>query len=393
MKQDNILNLVSRIYDTALDPDSWPDVLMEIAESLGASGSMIFEMTETDGFQRIRTPYQSKNYDQAAVQAYLQKHNAQELIDQAAFAEISGSGPDINLVDDIQFNLPREELLNQSNVVDMMAAGLKHRSGTVLNKDSWQIDRFSLQYSAKRGPSNADEKKLAALILPHVAKALRIGRPLMGHAGIQATFSARMDKLPFGLCVISPKGFPIATNLEFDRITAETNVFKYQTSGQLIMSDGKGVESFKSLIADNDIHGKAGAFPRRQSIFLPNENEELGYFIEICPIAANSEFGKLPTNSRLITILDSQKSRQLGSATMARFFPLSKSEQAVLELIGLGHTNKEIADIRNRAEETINSQVKSLLFKTYTKNRTELVQLALSIEAPFTGNMTGFTID
>jgi len=36
--------------------------------------------------------------------------------------------------------------------------------------------------------------------------------------------------------------------------------------------------------------------------------------------------------------------------------------------------------------------VKSLLFKTYTKNRTELVQLALSLAAPFDVKMTGFDL-
>jgi len=34
-----------------------------------------------------------------------------------------------------------------------------------------------------------------------------------------------------------------------------------------------------------------------------------------------------------------------------------------------------------------------LLFKTYTKNRTELVQLALSLAAPFDMDMTGFALD
>ena len=393
MQEQNVLDLVSRIYDTALDPETWSTVLLDIAITLGASGSMIFELNETNGIQRIRTPYQSKNYDPIAVQAYLRKHNAQELIDQAAFAEISGTGEDINLFDDIQFNLSKDDLLKQSNVRDMMAAGLKHRSGTVLNKDSWQIDRFALQYSNKRGPSTSQEKKVAKVILPHVAKALRIGRPLLGNGNVQATFASRLDRLPFGLCVISPKGFPISTNLEFDRIAETTPVFKYLSTGQLIMTDGAGLESYTALMENAEIHGKTGAYPRRQSIFLPSDERDLGYFIEICPISSNSEYGRLPEKSRLITVLDSNRSRQLDSNTMAKFFPLSKSEQLVLELIGFGHTNKEIADIRNRSEETINSQVKSLLFKTYTKNRTELVQLALSIEAPFSGAMTGFMSD
>ena len=139
-------------------------------------------------------------------------------------------------------------------------------------------------------------------------------------------------------------------------------------------------------------HGQNGAYPRRQSIYVPAGLNDLGYFIEICPIKNKSEFGILPTNSRLITVLDTQNSRSIDAGLVARFFPLTESEKLVLELIGKGHINREIAEIRFRSEETINSQVKSLLFKTYTKNRTELVQLALSLAAPFDVKMTGFDL-
>lgn len=53
---------------------------------------------------------------------------------------------------------------------------------------------------------------------------------------------------------------------------------------------------------------------------------------------------------------------------------LTKSEAEIVALISQGLTNKEISSCRNRSIATINSQVKAILSKTHSRNRTELVR-------------------
>lgn len=383
METTDVLGLVSRIYDTTLDQELWPSVLRDVARATGASGAMIFELTQSHGVQKIDCPHISENYDRIAVNDYLRKHNAQEIEDQLAFARISGVSEKIELVDDTDFDIPQDALSAQYNVQDMMKFGLRHRSGTLLNKDSWQIDRFSLQYNKDRGPSTAGEKKLAATILPHVAKALRIGRPLTKNLVLSAALGRHVENLNFGICLLAPDGHPIATNVEFDRIVDQMPVFKYTKSGKLVLAAQDREDKYNSLISDSGSHGKTGAYPRRQSLFFPLTDMETGVFVEICPVFENDQFGQIPKNTRLITVMDSVTSKTIQSDVVSRFFPLSQSEAAVLELIGTGRTNREVAEIRNRSFETVNSQVKSLLLKTHTSNRTELMQLSLSLAASF----------
>ena len=383
MEQDRLLALISRIYDTTLDASLWPSVMHDLAHAAGASGAMIFKLSQHGAVKKIDCPYISENYDPVAVQDYLRKHNAQEIIDQAEFAEISGENAEINLVNDTEFVNDPDRLAAQDNVRDMLSFGLRHRAGTLLNKDSWQIDRFSLQYRADRGPASDAEKRVANLILPHVAKALRIGRPLMTRLSMGAGFGAYAQNLNFGICLLSPKGHPIATNGEFDRIVSDYGVFQYLQNGQLTLSQTHDTSKYQELLSDRNLHGQTGAYPRRQSVFFPLSADDSGLFVEVCPANHHSDFGKLPPETRLITVMDSATVKQIGADVVSRFFPLSKTEEEVLELIGAGHTNKQIAQMRNRSLETVNSQVKSLLFKTYTRNRTELVQLSLSLAAPF----------
>lgn len=378
MEADKVHVLVERIYDTVLDTHAWPDVLQDIAYATGASGTMVFELTQSATGGQIACPHLSANYDRDAVLAYLANHNDQEIIDQAHFAKVSGQDPKITLINDSAFPVTPDELRAQANVQDMLSFGLCHRSGTLLNKDTWQIDRFSLQYRKGRDAADATERAIAELLLPHVAKALRIGRPINAQHALDTAFPGS----DFGLCLLSPQGDIIAQNPEFERVLSEMAVFTKRSTGKLALwapDDGR----FQALLSDRHIHGAAGSRPRKQSLFFPTENGDGGVFVEICPANDHPKLGKMPAETRLITVLDSNTSRKLNVDVVSRFFPLSDAEKDILAMIGAGLSNREISDRRGRAINTIDSQVKALFCKTHTRNRTELVQLSLSLAAPF----------
>ena len=48
-----------------------------------------------------------------------------------------------------------------------------------------------------------------------------------------------------------------------------------------------------------------------------------------------------------------------------------------------GMTNREISDRREKSVETINTQTKSILAKTMSANRTQLIRLATNLSANF----------
>ena len=56
-------------------------------------------------------------------------------------------------------------------------------------------------------------------------------------------------------------------------------------------------------------------------------------------------------------------------------FQLTAAEVALIEPVSAGLTNGEIALLRERSVETIKVQVKSILAKTRSANRTQLVQV------------------
>ncbi|MCL1465239.1 response regulator transcription factor [Argonema galeatum] len=110
-------------------------------------------------------------------------------------------------------------------------------------------------------------------------------------------------------------------------------------------------------------------------LYLPKpfEINELGAIIR------NLLHRKIDQSDSLIRNQESTKSTTLldTTKTVLKECKLSKREQEVLDLIPHGFSNAEIGDRLHLSSRTIEKYVSSLLRKTTTSNRTELVRFAM----------------
>jgi DNA-binding CsgD family transcriptional regulator len=67
---------------------------------------------------------------------------------------------------------------------------------------------------------------------------------------------------------------------------------------------------------------------------------------------------------------------------METLFDLTDAESKVLELIVSGSSTDEIAQTRAVSPNTVRSQIKSLLEKTGSSQRADLVRLAAAVNPP-----------
>lgn len=356
--------LISKIYDAAIDPSLWSDTLFDIAKAVGANGAMVFEVVQDAEGERIISPHFSKNFDGDIIASYLKAFNGQEIIDQGHFARLSGQADGLQMISDHAFYPDDKALAELPNVKVMMQNGLFRRAVTLLNRDFWKIDRFALQFGQDHGPATTSELELMNKLLPHMAKSLRVGRPLGAEYKL-SKLNERLQTLSFGVGITDKNGFPIASNGLFDKIIEIHPIFRRLSIGQIDLRTEQNHESFYNLMKGINAHGISGAYPRQEALVFDLVAGTL--FVEICPASEHSELGFLPEGTRLITILDTSISHKIDTEIIGRFFQLSKTEGQVLDLISKGYSNAEIAEIRNRSVETIHSQSKTLFKKTNTK--------------------------
>jgi DNA-binding CsgD family transcriptional regulator/PAS domain-containing protein len=378
MNSDDV-ELISRIYDTALDPNIWPELMLRLAHKLGAVGAFIFELRLDERSPQITSRVFSSNYQPEVVSWYLKTFNGEEISDQGRFAELSQKGNEVDLISDIALRPKLSDLLAQPNTAFMMTRGLKHRAGALLNKDLVNVDRFALQFGLDHGPITGDEIKKAGLFLPHIAKVIGLSRPLEEQLIAKGIFEEVLRNIGQGVAILSPRGTILYANTEFERCLCEHQVFRKAANGVLQMVDAKCSDNDKKryhdLLTGDAAHGVFGARARREALVIDLEKSGTALFIEICPVEASERTGKLGAGCRLVTVIDTSRNVNFDGERLKSFYHLSASEAEVLQLVAQGYTNVEIGEIRKRSQDTIKTQMKTLMRKTNSQTRTDLVHM------------------
>lgn len=378
MDADDV-DLISCIYDTALNPGLWPDLMLRLAHKLGAVGSFVFEVRLEQGRPQIASRIASSNYSDDVVGWYLQKFNEQELVDQARFAELSKAGDSIDLVSDIYLRSNVADLLAQPNTAFMITQGLKHRAGALLNKDLVNVDRFALQYSVEHGPARQGEIAKSKLFLPHIAKVLGLGRPLEEKLLTKEILEAVVRDIGQGVAVLGPNGTILFANTEFNRCLEEYNILRRTPQNTLQLIEANAARDqcrrYHDLVTDAAAHGHAGARARREALVFELGQAGTALFVEICPIERAPGTTSLGAGCRLVTVVDTSRQIRCDIERIRSFYRLSRSETEIIDLLARGHTNIEISEIRNRSPDTVKSQLKTLMRKTNSQSRTDLVHM------------------
>lgn len=376
-------DLVLAIYDTTIDPTGWPDVLDRVARYIGARGAFIFELKGVGKERRIHAPFFSRVYDAELVHAYLTTHNEQELVDQDTFARHSRPTDQIQLVSDDVLAKSQDEFLSRPNVQQMLQYGIRYRAGALLNKDQVYQDRFALQFSQSAGPLSKEHFERAALLMPHIAKALNISRPTKQLADQFRSVADCIDLLVIGVCILDANGCIVHCNQEFRRQLDSYPVFRKDSAGRLVMNGSGQGSALTELRGALSNHGRFGARPRKEAIVSLVDDKPHTLCIEVAPLTSANEFGEPSLNGHIVYSMDTGSFYEINGEMLASMFSLTQAEASVLEMVAEGLTNMQISERRAKSVETVNSQVKSLLVKTRSANRTQLIRLATNISSSF----------
>ena len=380
---DDLRDLVVDIYDTIADPARWSGVLDRVSDGLGARGCIIFEMQGLGDDRTISAPYYSSLYQAELLSGYLSEHGATEMADQDIFEAHSLASDGINLIDDDVLADSDEALFARPNAQQLLKYGIKHRAAGLLDKDNNTRGRFSVQLKPEQGRLTPDQRGFLDQVLPHVAKALDLGRPAVDLASAHRGLVAAMDRLRIGVCLLDAQGKVIVANQEFQRQREAYRTFRTDRQGRLQLHDGADRRRFSQLLSDQLSHGRHGARPRKEAISTDKGDAASALCIELAPLDHVDEVGAKGIGGAILYSLDTSLPVGFDPTLMRQIFGLTSTEAQLTEMVGEGLTNAQIAERRERSVETVNAQVKAVLGKTQCANRTQLVRLLTSFGRSF----------
>jgi DNA-binding CsgD family transcriptional regulator len=271
-----------------------------------------------------------------------------------------------------------QDYFARPNIKWLRDIGVAERIGGLLDKDNPARARFSVHL--KQPLTQIDHDRMRPL-LQHIAKAIDLSRPVKQLEANQTRLMAGINRLRIGVAILDSFGRVELSNDEFKRQVDAYGALKIDRERRLILSQDQDRQWLDQMITDVHKHGQFGARPRKEAITVGDNPDitntaEIGALcIEIAPLERTDELGSRAFNGAVVYSLDTTQKVVFNPELMANRYTLSKTEAKLLDFIGRGLSNPEIADERGVSVNTINAQVKALFSKTGTNNRTQIVRL------------------
>ena len=359
--------LVGSIYDCALDPAGWSAVLEELARRMDfRTASLILATTPAGG----ALPLLDVTTGITAEERVAMLSHGQAAID--------AWGPP-----GIFATLPLETPIVRSRV-NPDAARTPYVREQCLPRGFF--DSMSIMFSRERhsfcvisfnrhlddGAIRTEEVDLAGLLAPHLKRSLVISRLLDARAVERATFAAVLDGLSVAVLLVGPHLRLHHANRAGEAMLRTADPLGLRL-GRVTAPNGVAAALQVALAAPFDgIGGRGIGIPARRG-----DGEEL--VLHLLPLA---EAGPLPGASAAIFVAPAVTPQRGPLAAIAALFELTPAEARVLELVGAGRTNPEIALALGVALSTVRSHVLRLFEKTGTHRQADLVGLLAAFTLP-----------
>lgn len=371
------LALISRIYDGAMASGQWTDILEEISIHLNGLGSAIYyedaQHSELDmGISTGSHFWQNGNIDKY-VAGPASEEPVARLLRYVKPHEIITSE-----------SIPFKEKIRIAPFAMKMwkTFGIRALAAAQLDATGAWFNCITVQYDGKHGPMQSDENRRLATLIPHIAKSLEISRPMVL---LKQRFNAVLESLDHfhvGVLILDKSFTVVISNVTAQAILEQNDGIRLNVQG--IPEVAREPEQAQLLAALKQVmetsKGQSKAEGRLMSI--PRRSGKDAFLLEVAPLTDSGQELTPDFQGAILFMIDPVESGKVSTAGMSKIYGLTVTESVICELLVKGHSNREMADIRNVSPETVKTQVQSTMKKTGVANRSSLVRLALSINLP-----------
>lgn len=366
---DRIIGLV---YQAALEPDLWSNVLLAIGEPLGANGGQLVTLAASS----------DTVLDNVLVMPVADEEKTQfdDLVERGEHlrANYCAVAPTMQPIYDYRHS-SKDEIKRLSFYQEhAIPYGAAYYGGIVLKRDDSAFVAAAIFRDHDLGHLNGHEIAYLERLAPHLRRSVELSLQLPKRAvetGIRALFHA----IKCAAVLFDDRGRVISTNAKADEILTARDGLAIRDQ-RLVATYGPVASSVTKEVW-NAINDQTGATPHQNvRIRTPRVSDSTPYVIIVSPFVIRPE---LSSNRHAVAIiLDPDDLSGSSVEWMKREYGLTPSEVRVADLLVHGLSVSEISVSRSCSIETVRSQLKSIMRKTGTKRQSEFLSLVLRTGGP-----------
>jgi DNA-binding CsgD family transcriptional regulator len=370
---EQLSRLIGEIYDATLDPALWPRVLEAIASFVPVSAVNLFAQ---DAMKKSANVFYMHGLDPAYVQSYFDKYiKITPLFPAALFFEPGYIIAEDDIMPRAQLRSTRffKEWVEPQGYIDSLA--------TILEKSAVSCAVFSVLRHKRDGMVDERARRGMELIVPHVRRALLIGKVIDLHKVEAAALADALDGLAAGMFLVDGIGRIVHANVSGHRMLAEGDVLR-TVGATLSVVDGAAeralLDSFTAAQSGDGAIGLKGI-----AVTLSGP-EDLPYVAHVLPLTAGvrRQAGNRYSAAAAVFVHQATLDGSTPFETIARHFRLTPAELGVmLAIVQIGGV-PEVAPVLGISEPTVKTHLQRVFEKTGTNRQADLIKLVAGYMSP-----------
>jgi DNA-binding CsgD family transcriptional regulator len=193
---------------------------------------------------------------------------------------------------------------------------------------------------------------------------------------------AALDRFHVGVMVLSPSLNVVVKNEEARRILDLDDGLCLDAADRPKATDTTAHCALQRALRDAVRTVAADPAVSEAKLTLPRRSGATNLLVEVCPfVDQGSEFEHAFRGAYLL-VVDPEDTSYVRTDGMQTLYALTDAEADVCGLLAEGHSTEDMADLRGVRLDTLRKQIKTLLHKTRTRNRAQLVRRALLVNLP-----------
>jgi DNA-binding CsgD family transcriptional regulator len=372
-----ITDLIEDIYDAALEPARWNDVVVGINEFVGGRACGIFSK---DSISKSGVTHYYCGADPHYIQLYSDTHSKFDPLDCLPPLGQVVSIPDLVAFDEYRHGRFYQEWLRPQGCVD---------AANVVLENSNPHCPVLLTVLAGKHMVNDDMRQRIAQIVPHAHRSLTINKMIEYKTSEAASLAHTLDGLRAGIFLVDAQCRIVHANVAGRGMLCADDFLRV-AAGQLVVRDGQANQDLRQMIA-NGVDVVAGN--RAFSLTAHGGTRYVAHLLPLTAVLRNGaeaslqEFSlKLPSWKSVAAVF--VRKVELNSPScgelVARTFGLTPAELrvllAIVDIGGVPETSKALGV----AETTVKTHLSRVFSKTGTSRQADLVKLAAGFGNPLT---------
>jgi DNA-binding CsgD family transcriptional regulator len=196
-------------------------------------------------------------------------------------------------------------------------------------------------------------------------------------------FNALLDTMNFGIFILNDQQKPLFANAKASQLIGEGRAFRIDGQGTLRVAhapaDRKLNENINAL-RQGYLKGKI------RPISVDSDKQGAGMFawVSILAFAPEDELPSQPCKMTNVTSLmvTEKAQKEIRIDVLADLFNLTPAESRLLMYLLQGLSPNQYAALKNRSQNTVRNQLKSIFEKTEVRRQSDLVSLVSTVLAP-----------